>query len=123
MSVAEELDGSFVGGGFLDATASEVAEFVGIDVLATFAIGAIAEGCGIEPSFAQANIGNGSARADDHAVSDGEMVQNRLPGGAIAHDVDAVTAHERKFADELPQLRDGIVTSVVVGADDGDARR
>lgn len=98
-----------------------MAEFVGVNVLGPVTLGTVAEDSSIEPCFAQANIGNGSARVDDYPICEGEMVQDDLPRGGITDDVDAMTSDEGEFTDKPLQLPDAFVTITVVLADRGDA--
>jgi len=121
--VLEKLGGGFVGGGFVDAATDEVAQFVGVDVLAGAALGAFAKGFGVEPGFAKVEIGDGGARADDDAVLEGEMMHDGVPRGAIADEIDAMAADEGEFADEALQLGETFLTCCIVRADDGDAGR
>ncbi len=121
--VVEELGGGFVRGSFVDAATDEVAQFVGVDVFAGVAFDAFEEGFGVEPGFAQVDIGDGGARADDHAVLKGEMVHDAAPCGAIADEIDAMSAHEGEFADHALKLGEAFLTFFIVRTDDGDARR
>ena len=123
LGVFEELGGGFVCGGFVDATADEVAQFVGVDVLAGAALGAFAEGFGVKPRFAQMEIGDGGARVDDYAILESEMVHDGAPCGAITDEIDAMSADEGEFADEALQLGETFLTCLIVRANDGDAGR
>lgn len=96
-------------------------EFVGVNVLGPETLGTLAEGSSVEPCFAQADIGNGSARVDDYPICEREMVQDDLPRGAITDHVDAMTSDKREFTDKPLQLPDAFVTIIVVRADRDDA--
>jgi len=100
VGVVEQLEGSSMGISFLDATAGEVPEFMSVNVFTVISMRAPAERLGIEPRFAQANIGDGGARVDDYAVAQRKAMQDALPCIGIANDVHAMSAHKGEFTDE-----------------------
>ncbi len=51
------------------------------------------------------------------------MVHDGAPCGAIADEIDAMSADEGEFADEALQFGEAFLTCCIVRADDGDAGR
>jgi len=117
------LGGSSVRSGFVNAATGEVAQLVGVDVIAGVAFGAFAESFRIEPGLAQANIGNSGARVDTYSVCESQMVHDAAPRSTIADEVNAMSAHEGEFADQPLKFGDAFLTLSVVRADGGDAGR
>jgi hypothetical protein len=114
------LYGGFVRLEFVDAAALKMPQFVGIDVLGSVTLGAVTEGSSVEPCFAEANIGNGSARVYDDPICEREMVQDDLPRSAVTNHVNAMTSYECEFTDEPLQFLDTFMTIIVIPADGGD---
>ena len=121
--VIEQLRRSLVSGGFLDATTNEVTELVSVDVISVVTFRTLSNCFRVKPGLAQFQIGNGTARSDQHAIGEREMVHRSAPRRAIANEINAMAPDESEFVNEPLKLREAFLAFLIAGADDGDAGR